>query len=82
MELNIWTIIGFTGQFVFLLRFIAQWIASEKAKESVFPKVFWYLSIAGAIIILAYSIHRQDIVFIAGQGVALAIYFRNLMLWK
>ena len=72
--------IGFLGQFLFFLRFLVQWLYSEKKGESVIPVSFWYFSIVGALLILVYSIFRKDPVFIAGQGVALLIYSRNLML--
>jgi len=77
-----WVIFGFFAQFIFFLRFIVQWIESEKRKSSVIPISFWYLSITGAILILVYSIKRQDPVFILGQGFALVIYTRNIMLQK
>ena len=77
-----WLFIGFFGQFVFFLRFILQWIESEKKKEVVIPIGFWYLSIAGTIIILVYSIHIHDIVFITAQILSLFIYARNLMLLR
>jgi len=73
-----WLFVGFFGQFVFFLRFILQWWASEKEKKIVIPKGFWYLSIAGTIVILIYSIHIHDIVFITAQILSLGIYFRNL----
>ncbi len=77
--LNPWVLIGFFGQFIFFLRFIVQWLASEKHARVVIPTMFWYLSIAGSFIILAYSIHIKDIVFITAQVLSLAIYARNLM---
>ncbi|MEX0918571.1 MAG: lipid-A-disaccharide synthase N-terminal domain-containing protein [Candidatus Paceibacterota bacterium] len=76
----IWIGIGFTGQFIFFLRFFIQWISSEKRGESYVPVAFWYLSIIGALIILAYAIYRVDPVFIIGQGLAIIIYMRNLIL--
>lgn len=78
----VWIIIGFVGQAVFSLRFIVQWIASEKEKKSVVPVMFWYLSIAGSLILLAYSIQRKDPVFILGQLTGSFIYFRNIVLIK
>lgn len=77
-----WLIIGFLGQAIFSLRFIVQWIASEKEKKSVVPVMFWYLSIAGSLVLLIYAIQRKDPVFIVGQSAGLFIYFRNLALIK
>jgi lipid-A-disaccharide synthase-like uncharacterized protein len=75
-----WLIFGLLGQVIFGTRFIVQWIASERKKQSHIPLVFWYLSIVGGIITTAYAIHKRDIVFIIGQGAGLIVYTRNLML--
>lgn len=77
---DIWLIIGFGGQAVFFARFLVQWIISERTGRSVIPDMFWYLSIAGGIILLAYAFHRNDPVFIMGQAVGLFVYVRNVML--
>ncbi len=76
--LDPWVLFGFAAQFVFFARFIVQWYFSERAGRVTVPKSFWYLSILGAVMILFYAIHQRDIVFIAGQGLALLIYTRNL----
>ncbi|PRX31042.1 lipid A biosynthesis-like protein [Orenia metallireducens] len=78
----LWIVIGLIGQVIFSLRFIVQWIASEKAKQSVIPNVFWYLSIAGSLTLLSYAIHQKDPVFILGQAAGSFIYLRNLILIK
>lgn len=78
--LNPWIIIGFFGQFLFFMRFIVQWLVSERKGRVVIPKAFWYLSIAGTLVILAYALHIRDIVFTVAQVLSLFIYARNLML--
>ena len=78
--INGWVLFGFFGQFVFAMRFIVQWIISEKRKESVVPLSFWYLSICGGIILLIYAVYKKDPVFVIGQGSGLIVYIRNLML--
>jgi lipid-A-disaccharide synthase-like uncharacterized protein len=75
-----WLAFGLLGQIIFGARFIVQWIASERKRESHIPLVFWYLSIIGGIITTAYAIHKHDLVFIIGQGAGLMVYTRNLML--
>lgn len=75
-----WIIIGFAGQALFTLRFLAQWIASERARRSTVPVAFWWLSLAGGLVLFAYALHRRDPVFAVGQGSGLAIYVRNLVL--
>jgi lipid-A-disaccharide synthase-like uncharacterized protein len=77
---GLWLTIGFVGQAVFTARFLAQWIASEKRRDSVVPVVFWWLSLAGGFLLLNYAIHRQDPVIIVGQSMGVFIYVRNLML--
>lgn len=76
----LWITIGLAGQALFSARFIIQWLASEKARRSVVPKAFWYFSLAGSAVLLAYAIHRVDPVFILGQAAGFAIYLRNLWL--
>jgi lipid-A-disaccharide synthase-like uncharacterized protein len=75
-----WLIVGFVGQALFSMRFVLQWVQSERARKSVIPVAFWYFSLAGSIVLLAYAIHRQDPVFILGQAVGNVIYLRNLYL--
>jgi lipid-A-disaccharide synthase-like uncharacterized protein len=76
----IWILTGLGGQLLFMMRFIVQIIVSEKAGRSVIPVAFWWLSIAGAAILLAYAIYRTDPVFILGQSLGFLIYARNLWL--
>lgn len=78
--MNGWVLFGFFGQFVFAMRFIIQWIVSEKKKESTVPLSFWYLSICGGVILLIYAIYKKDPVFMIGQASGLIVYTRNLML--
>lgn len=75
-----WIVIGFVGQALFSARFLLQWLASERARRSVIPKAFWYFSLGGSMVLLAYAIHRADPVFIVGQATGLVIYLRNLYL--
>jgi lipid-A-disaccharide synthase-like uncharacterized protein len=75
-----WLLAGFGGQGLFMLRFVIQWLHSERQRKSVIPVSFWYFSVAGALVLLVYSVHRHDPVFIAGQLLGVAIYVRNLFL--
>lgn len=81
-SLDAWVVFGFFAQFVFFLRFVVQWWASEKEKKSVIPLSFWYLSIVGSVLILIYAIKREDPVFTVAQFLALFIYARNIILRK
>ena len=76
----IWIAIGFLGQGLFFGRWVIQWIVSERKAESQVPIAFWYLSLIGGLITLAYAIYRKDPVFIAGQSIGAIVYIRNLML--
>lgn len=76
----IWLTIGFLGQGIFFTRWVVQWLASERSAQSRVPIAFWYLSLTGGVITLAYAIYRKDPVFIAGQSVGTFVYLRNLML--
>lgn len=79
MEANtIWLGIGFLGQAMFSMRFLIQWISSERQRRSIIPVAFWYFSVAGGTLLLAYALYRLDPVFIVGQGAGLLIYGRNL----
>ena len=77
---QVWLVVGFLGQALFGSRFLVQWIASERRGESVVPLAFWYLSLGGAALLLAYAIWRQDPVFILGQSFGFLVYTRNLIL--
>jgi len=76
--LNPWLVLGFLGQGLFTARFLAQWIASERAGRSIVPAAFWAFSIGGGVTLLAYALYRQDPVFIVGQAAGLLIYGRNV----
>src|SRR4051794_30588639 len=79
-QAKLWLIIGFAGQALFTGRFLVQWIASEKKRDSVVPVAFWWLSLLGGLALLSYAISRRDPVIIVGQAMGLFVYVRNLML--
>jgi lipid-A-disaccharide synthase-like uncharacterized protein len=76
----VWLAIGFLGQGLFSMRFVVQWIKSERMKRSVVPLAFWYFSLAGGAALLVYALHRADPVFVVGQVLGIFIYLRNLWL--
>lgn len=79
---TLWLCIGFFGQSLFFMRFFVQWMASERAKKSVIPNIFWYFSIGGGLILFIYALYRHDPVFIIGQSTGLFIYARNIYFIK
>ncbi|WP_169980664.1 lipid-A-disaccharide synthase N-terminal domain-containing protein [Tautonia rosea] len=76
----IWLGVGFAGQLAFTSRFLVQWVASERRRDSVVPIAFWWFSLAGGLTLLSYAIHKRDPVIVVGQAVGVLIYTRNLFL--
>jgi lipid-A-disaccharide synthase-like uncharacterized protein len=73
---------GSIAQVIFTLRFVYQWIYSEKNKESSLPFGFWLLSLIGSLMILVYAILRKDPVLFVGHIMGSVIYSRNIILSK
>ena len=77
---HVWALIGFAGQALFASRFIVQWLQSEREGRSVIPVAFWYCSLFGGIVMLAYTVHLQSVSLSLGQASGLVVYARNLFL--
>jgi lipid-A-disaccharide synthase-like uncharacterized protein len=77
---TLWLVIGFGGQAIFTARFLVQWLASERKRDSVVPVAFWWLSLVGGLTLLVYAILRRDPVIMLGNAMGVFIYVRNLML--
>ncbi len=75
-------VLGIVSQIVFTLRFVYQWMYSEKNKESSLPLGFWALSLVGSLLILTYAIFRVDYVLLVGHSLGAVIYIRNLLILK
>jgi lipid-A-disaccharide synthase-like uncharacterized protein len=73
-----WVVIGLLGQALFTGRMLIQWLASERKGRSTVPVAFWWMSLIGASMLLAYFIWRKDIVGVLGQGLGWMFYLRNL----
>ena len=78
INLDWWVVLGFAAQGLFTMRFVVQWLASERAGRSVIPLAFWWFSIGGGLLLLVYALYRKDPVFIAGQAFGVFVYLRNL----
>ncbi|WP_213775393.1 lipid-A-disaccharide synthase N-terminal domain-containing protein [Bradyrhizobium sp. dw_78] len=78
IKFDAWVLLGFVAQGLFTMRFVVQWIASERARRSVIPVAFWFFSIGGGSLLLVYALYRRDPVFIAGQALGLLVYIRNV----
>src|SRR6476646_4071695 len=77
-SLDLGILIGYVAQSLFAMRFVVQWIASERVGKSVIPTAFWVISIGGGLMLLGYALYRKDPVFIIGQACGLFVYLRNL----
>jgi lipid-A-disaccharide synthase-like uncharacterized protein len=75
-----WIAFGLLGNAAFFSRFLVQWIASERAGRSLVPIAFWWLSIAGSVILLIYAIQRADPIFVLAYLPNAFVYTRNLVL--
>ncbi|TSA50031.1 MAG: lipid-A-disaccharide synthase [Nitrosomonadales bacterium] len=75
-----WLAVGLFGQALFMMRFVVQWIHSERHQKSVIPVSFWYLSLVGGLVVLAYGLHKAEPVIVLGQLPGTFVYARNLML--
>jgi len=71
---------GLGGQFIFMMRFVVQWVASERRGRSYVPIAFWYISLGGGIMLFIYGLLDHDPVILLGQSLGLGIYARNLFL--
>jgi lipid-A-disaccharide synthase-like uncharacterized protein len=81
LHVDVWVAFGLLGQLFFTLRFVVQWLASEKSGRSTMPIAFWYFSLLGGAMLFVYALwYRHDLVFTLGQAVGLFVYTRNLML--
>lgn len=79
-RMDVIALLGLVGQGAFAMRFVVQWIASERAKTSIIPISFWYWSIGGTLLTLGYALMRADPIFILGYTFNTFVYVRNLML--
>lgn len=77
---NPFALLGLAGQACFFARFLLQWIASERARRSLVPVGFWYLSIAGGCMVLLYGFYIWDPIVLLGQSTGVFVYGRNLRL--
>lgn len=82
-EIPLWLVLfGITSQLIFTMRFIVQWVDSEKQKQSLLPLSFWIMSIIGAFLTLIYAVFRSDWVLILGHCFGMVIYIRNIQLGR
>ena len=78
----LWLAIGIAGVAVWMARHLVQWWISERLGRSVLPAAYWWLSIAGSLLLLGYAIHRVDWVFMLAYALSPIPYVRNLVLQR
>ena len=79
---SVWKVIGWLGNAAFFSRFFVQWYATEKLKRVVIPVAFWWLSLAGSLLLLSYSLRQGDSVFIFAYLFTWIPYIRNLVIHR
>jgi lipid-A-disaccharide synthase-like uncharacterized protein len=82
VEWSVWKVVGWLGNVVFFSRFFVQWYATEKKKRVVVPQAFWWLSLTGSLLLLTYSLHQKDSVFIFAYLFTWIPYIRNLIIHR
>jgi lipid-A-disaccharide synthase-like uncharacterized protein len=83
IEWSVWKVIGWMGNAVFSLRFLVQWYATEKRRQVVVPPLFWWLSLAGSMLLLSYALfYERDSVFIFAYAFTWIPYIRNLLIHR
>lgn len=80
LDARLWVAIGFFGQALFMSRMFVQWVVAERRGDAVVPVAFWWLSLAGGLITLAYAVHNRDPVITLAQSLGSFVYMRNLVL--
>ena len=80
IEWSVWKVVGWAGNVAFFTRFFIQWYATEKLKRVVIPVAFWWLSLVGSLLLLCYSLRKQDSVFIFAYLFTWIPYIRNLVI--
>ena len=73
--------VGITGQLLLNCRYLFQWYFSEKANESVLPLGFWVISLAASVMVVVYSVARQEPVLLIAQTLGIAVYLRNIIIY-
>lgn len=76
----VWATTAIVGQMIFAGRFVVQWIASERRRQSCVPLAFWWMSIVGSLFMLAYAVHLRNLILMAAFSLNMLIYVRNLHL--
>ncbi|HEY4093775.1 MAG TPA: lipid-A-disaccharide synthase N-terminal domain-containing protein [Luteibacter sp.] len=79
ITLTPWKIIGLLGTLLFTARWFVQFYATKKNKRVTVPMSFWYLSVFGSVLTLAYFIWgKNDSVGIIQTAFPMLVSFYNV----
>ena len=76
-----WKLVGYTGVFLFAGRWFVQLAASQARGKVVMPRLFWYMSALGSVLLLGYFIFgKNDSVGVLSNLFPLFVALYNLYL--
>jgi len=76
-----WKIVGYVGVVLFAGRWFVQVIASHRGGEPLVPRAFWYMSLAGSLLLLSYFVFgKNDSVGVLSNLFPASIAAYNLVL--
>lgn len=80
-ELTPWKMVGFAGTLMFTSRWFVQLYYTRKYKRVVMPLAFWWLSVCGSALLLAYFIvGKNDSVGIISNFFPVFVSVYNLVI--
>jgi lipid-A-disaccharide synthase-like uncharacterized protein len=59
-QITPWKVVGFLGTAIFASRWFVQLYATRKQRKVVMPMLFWYMSVCGSLLLLAYFIFGKN----------------------
>ncbi|HEY9112359.1 MAG TPA: lipid-A-disaccharide synthase N-terminal domain-containing protein [Rhodanobacteraceae bacterium] len=59
-QITPWKVVGFLGTAIFASRWFVQLYATRKHRKVVMPVLFWYMSVCGSVLLLAYFIFGKN----------------------
>ena len=79
-ELTPWKMVGFAGTLLFTSRWFVQLYYTRKYKRVVMPLAFWWLSVCGSLLLLAYfTFGKNDSVGIISNFFPVFVSVYNLI---
>lgn len=76
-----WKLVGYLGVALFAGRWVVQVYASRASRRPTLPRVFWYMSVSGSALLLAYFVWgKNDSVGILSNLFPMVIAAYNLYL--